>query len=316
MIFDIKRFALNDGPGIRTTVFLKGCPLRCFWCHNPESIDPEPELLHYPAKCTRCYACVEVCPNSALNVAEDGAVQVDAGRCEACGTCAQACPTGAMVICGERMTAEQAFDVVAQDKIFYDESGGGVTISGGEPLARPDFVLALARMCRGQGIHVAVDTSGFVADSEVFAEVARAVDLALFDVKAVDEELHRRGTGVGNGVILQNLRDLARTDGGPEVVVRRPVVPPYNDGDDELGRFVELLEEVGRPPVELLPYHELGRAKPVRAGGWRSAQMAQLQPERALERALEWQRALADAGIQCRVLDERLVTASHHAKAT
>jgi len=253
IIFDIKHYAIHDGPGIRTTVFLKGCPLDCRWCHNPEGISPEPQLLFRAEACLPdCHRCLAACPHQAVTL--DGPkIRVDAARCVACGTCADACPTGALRLVGRRVTVSDIMQELEKDRVFYDESGGGATFSGGEPLAQPEFLTALLAECRRRGIHTVVDTSGF-APPAVVRRVAGLTDLFLYDLKALDPDTHRRTTGQDNGLILDNLRLLASE--GVRVMLRIPYMPGVNDDNVSLQRLAALLRELRSiTEIALLPFH-------------------------------------------------------------
>jgi pyruvate formate lyase activating enzyme len=263
VIFDIKRFAIHDGPGIRTTVFFKGCPLRCGWCHNPESQGAEPELVVRPSRCQRCSSCLGVCPERALSFSGEG-ISVDRSRCTRCGTCARACPSQALEIVGRAVTVGETVGEIVRDVPFYDESGGGATFSGGEPLWQPDFLAAVLRACHERGIHTAVDTCGF-APWETIARVREATDLFLYDLKLMDSGRHAELTGVPNALILENLERLSRL--GQTLIVRVAVIPGINDSERELralGEFVGSLRNP--PPIDLLPYHRIGVGKYTRLG--------------------------------------------------
>lgn len=242
-IVEVKRFAVHDGPGIRTTVFFKGCPLKCVWCHNPETIRPHPQLAFFESKCLQCGLCRELCPSP-----ED---------CGLCGQCAQLCPAGARILYGKSVTVEQLLPELLEDRDFYANSGGGVTLSGGECLTHASFCRELLRQLKEQGIHTAVDTCGFVPRSAL-DQVIPCTDIFLYDLKAVDEEVHRRCTGQPNGLILSNLRYLDSR--GCAIEVRIPFVPGYNDG--ELPAMAEVLASLQHlKGVRVLAYHNFAGSK-------------------------------------------------------
>jgi pyruvate formate lyase activating enzyme len=259
VIFDIKRYSINDGPGIRTTVFLKGCPLRCPWCHNPEGQSFLPEIMLRSRRCLGdCVECVAACEPGAL--AKPGAAPVlDKNRCDLCGRCAAVCPTGAIEIVGRRVDAAEVIRELERDRAFYEESGGGVTFSGGEPLAQPDFLAEALDGLRARGLHTAVDTCGY-APPEALAQVADRADLFLFDLKLMDEKKHDDLTGQPNGVILENFRRLVRL--GRKIVVRLPLVAGVNDDETNIRETAEFLAGLGAvAEIGLLPYHRLGGDK-------------------------------------------------------
>lgn len=258
LIFDIKRFAIHDGPGIRTTVFLKGCPLRCDWCHNPESQSARPVLAQFKRNCIGCGKCLEACPQQALTRGEEG-IEIDRTLCQACGSCAAVCYAEALVLRGQVMTVAEVMAEVEKDRPFYENSGGGMTLSGGEPLAQPEFSLALLQAAKAAGLHTCLDTCGY-APWATLEQMLPFVDVVLYDLKGVDPALHRRRTGRPNHLILQNLRSL--TQDGVQVMVRSPLVPDLNDNEEamrDLAAFVLDLKHV--PPLEILPYHQLGEGK-------------------------------------------------------
>jgi pyruvate formate lyase activating enzyme len=260
LVFDIQHYSVGDGPGIRTVVFLKGCPLRCPWCCNPESQQPRPELKHALARCRACGACVDACPAGAVSM-EDGRPVFDRRRCCPSGAwpCVDACPHGAPSRVGETLTADAVMARVAADKAFYDNSGGGVTFSGGEPFAQAAFLGELLGRCRAAGIHTAVETCGY-ADAEDLRASAPLVDLFLFDLKSADRERHQAITGADNAPALENLEWLAARF-ADRVVVRIPLVPGFTDDASNLSGIAEVLARLRLPRAEVMPYHELGRDK-------------------------------------------------------
>jgi len=263
-LFNLQRCSVHDGPGIRTTVFLKGCPLECAWCHNPEGISASPELMLNGERCLGCGACSDVCP-----VVDGGAVAVgmpwDRTTCLRCGACVEACPADARELAGTGSTANELVDVVERDRPFFEASGGGVTFSGGEPLSQPEFLASCLRACRVRGLHTAVDTCG-LAPREVVLEIAGLTDLVLFDLKQMDSEAHRRHTGADNRLILENLRALSSSEA--EIWIRVPLIPGVNDDDanfEALGDFLSSLPR--RHRVFVLPYHPTAVGKTSRLEG-------------------------------------------------
>lgn len=263
LVFNIQRFSIHDGPGIRTTVFLKGCPLACAWCHNPEGLSPDPEIVRSQNRCIACGQCVEACPQH-LPVPQIYPSQEAIDLCTVCGACVEACPCEARQLAGRSMTVDEVVAEVVRDRVFYEESGGGVTFSGGEPLGQAGFLAAALRACQGQGLHTAVDTCG-LAPWEQLLMVAEATDLFLFDVKLIDDAGHRQHTGVSNRQILDNLERLG--EGHSRIWLRVPVIPDVNDDPENLAAVARLAATV--PAVEricLLPYHPLGEDKLKRSG--------------------------------------------------
>ena len=262
-IVNIQKFCINDGPGIRTTVFVKGCPLNCAWCHNPESKSTKPELLYSENKCIGCGACAVACKEGA-QVFENGTHSIDRERCIACGACADVCPTGALEISGYEKSVEDAIAEVMKDKIFYDNSGGGMTVSGGEPMAQFNYTKSLLTLAKEKGLNTAIETCGF-APTERYAEILPLVDLFLFDWKITSPELHKQYTGVDNALIEKNLRYIS--DNGGKIVLRCPIIPTVNDTEEHFSGIARLANELeGVLSVDIEPYHPLGIGKAERLG--------------------------------------------------
>ena len=258
-VFNIQHYSIHDGPGIRTNVFFKGCPLRCLWCSNPESQQPVPQLMFRADHCTGCGACISVCPVSAISF-RDRIVQNDRTLCTGCGACVEVCPNEAREIVGALTTAGAVFDEVAQDTLFYAEDGG-VTLTGGEMLAQPVFASAILRLCRQAKIHTAIETCGF-ADWNVLADVLQYTDLVLYDLKEMDPIRHKEYTGVDNKRILENLK-LANDRMDCEIWVRVPIIPGYNDDKENLLATAHFVKDNLQKctQVHLLPFHRLGEGK-------------------------------------------------------
>ena len=264
LIFDIKRYALHDGPGIRTTLFLKGCPLRCVWCHNPESWSSGPQRLYKQVKCIGCSSCVEACPEGALKLTPEG-IRPTGRPCIQCGACADACPSLAMEICGRAWPMEELMAEVEKERGVMQDSGGGVTLSGGEPLMDPDYTLELLAELGRRGFHRAVDTTLYVS-SEIIPEVAKECELFLVDLKTMDSEVHHKYTGVPNKRILDNIRLLSGL--GARYFIRIPLIREVNADPANLDATIRFLTSLPTLPVEvdLLPYHDIGKGKHERLG--------------------------------------------------
>lgn len=293
LVFNIQHYSLHDGPGIRTTVFLKGCPLACAWCHNPEGIRPVTEIMAVERHCMACGECREHCP---VTEGSEGPLPGRVEGCVTCGACVAACPAGTRQMVGEEMTVDTVMGQVMKDRTFYEESGGGVTISGGEPLVQAEFAGALLAACREAGVHTALDTTG-MGRTEDLLELAALADLVLYDLKAFDGELHRSLTRVSNGRILENLRAL--DDAGHDYWVRMPIVPGMNDGLDDLAKSAGVVGGLKNArKLCLLPYHRAGSHKFERLGMQNAA--GEIEPPTP-ERMAEVAAVFAKCGVPVRV---------------
>ncbi len=252
IIFDIKRYAIHDGPGIRTTVFFHGCPLACHWCHNPEGLSLRPRIIYAKNRCIGCGECVDVCPQHAIAMTPEG-VLTNTRICDQCGVCTTVCMAAARKLTAKRMTVDRLLEIIKRDCLFYDESGGGVTFSGGEPLMQTDFLIEILDACGQYDIHRTVDTSGY-ADMAAIRAVAQRAELFLFDVKCIDPEKHKRYTGDSNAKILKNLEYLDSM--GTNIIIRIPLIPGMNDDEEEMDRFDRFLSKLNSvQDVHILPYH-------------------------------------------------------------
>jgi pyruvate formate lyase activating enzyme len=260
IIFDIQTYAVYDGPGIRSCVFFKGCPLRCAWCHNPESQRPRPETSSMTDRCTGCGTCVEACPNGALALS-GGRVKRDARRCTACGACVRACPNGVHETIGYETDARTLVDRVIVDKPFFVESSGGVTLTGGEPTMQEGFLLETAARFREAGVHTALETCGHFRDGLV-PGLIDAIDLFLFDIKHADAPIHKRLTGVDNAAILRNFSAVLKKAGSARIVPRVPLIPGFNADRASLATICRFLTAIHyHGPVHLMPYNPMARSK-------------------------------------------------------
>jgi len=270
-VFDIQRFAIHDGPGIRTLVFLKGCPLRCLWCDNPESQAAYPEIASFESNCIRCGSCLDICPIKAIHVKDD-IVTLDREICTRCGRCTEVCYANAKKLIGKIMSVDEVIKEIRKDMLFYRNSGGnplfdgepgGVTLSGGEPLMQPNFVIELLGRCRQLGIHTAMETSGY-GDYESLREISEYLDWLYFDIKHMDPIAHKRLTGVSNETILDNASRIAKELASRlrRMIIRVPLIPGYNSSQQNIestAEFVSTLQRVDK--IELLRYHRLGEQK-------------------------------------------------------
>lgn len=263
LVFNIQKYSVHDGPGIRTIVFLKGCPLRCDWCSNPESQSPKRQLAYNANKCltlSKCVRCAEICTVGALLMADDDTITIDRDLCFDCMNCASVCPSQALKPFGETRTVDDVLKVVEQDSIFYARSGGGMTVSGGEPMAQPTFLLALLREAKRRRVKTAIETCGH-APYEVLHEACGLLNTVMFDIKHVDAEAHRKGTGLSNETILNNFKRMCEDFPNLPILVRTPVIPGFNDTEEAILGIVELVKGRDNVSYEMLPYHRLGTQK-------------------------------------------------------
>lgn len=257
VIFNIQKFSVNDGPGIRTVVFLKGCPLHCAWCANPESQSTKVQILCDYKKCVHCLHCIEVCPKQAINNVND-LIKINHDKCDGCKKCFDECVGHALSFEGETKTVQEVLDVVMQDLPFYEESGGGITLSGGELLAQPEFAYQLLLASKEEGLHTACETTGF-ASQETFKKVIEPIDYILIDMKHWNSNIHKKYTGVDNKIILENMK--CAIEMGKQVLPRTPVIPNFNDSLDDAKNLAEQLNNIGAKKIQLLPFHQFGENK-------------------------------------------------------
>lgn len=257
-IFNIQRYSIHDGPGIRTTVFFKGCPLKCQWCHNPESQKQEKEIMIYPNKCIGCGFCVKACKTGALTF-ENGIINFNKNLCKNCGECCDACPTSARTVVGDYIEVQELLKEIKKDEVFYEESHGGVTFSGGEPLSQGEFLEDILKRCKEEGIHTTVDTSGYGSEDTI-RRIVPYVDLFLYDLKSMDDSIHKKYIGVSNKVILGNLKLIGELGGN--IFIRIPLIPGVNDWRGQIQSFISFIKNVkGILQVNILPYHNISQEK-------------------------------------------------------
>ena len=294
VIFDIKKFAIDDGPGIRTTIFFKGCLLHCWWCHNPEGQLSTPELMYRSPRCDSCDECVKICPEEAV-ACSLGRISINRDRCNLCGMCYHACPTGALAITGKQVSLREILGEIVKDSIFYDESQGGVTVSGGEPLLQLDFLNELLTECKDRDIRTAVDTCGY-ASHDAIDEISDKVDLFLYDIKTMDGKKHIKYTGVSNKPILENLKRLA--ENGSNIQIRFPIIPGINDDKENITETAEFIASCSIRNISLLPYHRAGIEKYKSLGRDYKLKKTQTPSEREMNLIKE---ELEDFGLKVRI---------------
>ena len=288
IVFGIQHFSIHDGNGIRTNVFLMGCPLRCIWCHNPEGISKKPLLSFSPGKCAGCGSCFALCPET--HIMENGVHIINRGNCRSCFRCVEACPGQALEQVGREMAVGEVMDAIIRDKRYYDASGGGVTLSGGEPMEQFGFAMEILKSCKAEGINTALETCGF-ARTEQFEQILPLVDTFLFDIKESDAALHKTYTGADNGHILKNLGFLASR--GAKIIIRCPIIPRLNDRKDHFEYIAGITRETpGVAGAEIMPYHKLGTSKTARMG--LEAQESYEQPSDETVRG--WNQIISEAG--------------------
>jgi pyruvate formate lyase activating enzyme len=259
LVFNINKYAINDCPGIRMTIFLKGCPLQCAWCHNPESQNSGVQKMYTTSKCIGCLECVKACPNDACELTSEG-IKTDILQCQVCGICAEVCPTKATEIAGKEYTTDELLKIIEKERLFFDQSGGGITISGGEPMIYHDFVNELFDKCGELKIHRAIDTSGFIK-TDFLLSIAEKTELFLYDIKLIDSVKHKKWTGVGNELILSNLRVLSEK--GANIDIRIPLIKGVNDDNENISKTAEFILSLAgeKKKISLLPYHKIAMKK-------------------------------------------------------
>lgn len=294
IIFDIQRFSVHDGPGIRTIVFMNGCPLKCLWCHNPESQKMQPQILFEKDLCTLCGECVKICPHGVHAIIDDTRI-IQRELCGGCGKCTDNCLTGALGLKGKLVTVDDVISEVLKDRVYYVKSGGGITLSGGEPLTQPVFAKALLIRSKEHGINTAIETSGY-ARWNTFEEILDLVDFTMYDIKLVDSGLHKRYCGAGNSLIIKNLKRIIEK--GKTIHVRVPLIPAINDTDENLKQTAELLTGLGMKYVELIPYHAFAKEKCRALGIDYPLSHSKTQTRKGLKRMM---RLMSSLGIEAKI---------------
>lgn len=296
LVFNIKKYALNDGPGIRTTIYLKGCFLKCKWCDNPEGQKFSKEIAFNELRCGNCQLCVKNCPRGAIEK-QDSLTIIDWRKCDLCGRCVEKCPKEALIFFGQEMTVEEVIQEIEKDRPFYQESGGGVTFCGGEPLLQIDFLFHLLQECKKRNFHTCVDTSGY-APWSFFERIYFLVDLFLYDLKVMDEKKHLSYIGRGNQLIKNNLAKLA-SKAKTKIIIRVPLISGFNDDEENVNQMIEFLTSLEILKIDLIPYHKLGFAKYRHL--FRSEPSKEFQPP-SKERLKELKEKLENLGFSVRIV--------------
>lgn len=260
LVFNIQTFSVHDGPGIRTIAFLKGCPLHCEWCSNPESQSTSPELAWSASRCIGCHLCMKACPNKVISLGEHGEIKIDRDQCKKCFTCADACPAGALRVFGQEMSVEEVLREVEADSAFYRRSEGGMTLSGGEALLQGDFAINLLKEAKRHGLKTAIETCGCV-QWPVLEQACQYLNTVIFDIKCLDSDKHKQHTGVSNELILSNFKKMCTQFPDKSILARTPVIPGFNDTEEDVLEIIEFLKPFPNVKYELLPYHRLGEPK-------------------------------------------------------
>lgn len=260
IIFNIQKFSVHDGPGIRTIVFLKGCPLRCLWCSNPESQRSQPEIAWSAQKCIGCNQCIDNCQLKNIFLSNNNELKINRQSCTSCFKCANGCPSRALHVIGEEKTVEEILDEVESDEIFYSNSRGGLTLSGGEPLLQGEFAIELLKEAQHRRIDCAIETTGYV-EWPILKEACKYLDTILFDIKCIDSEKHKKFTGVNNGRIIENFTKMCTEFNDKPVIARTPIIPGFNDSEEDIISIIDFLKQFSNVSYEFLPYHRLGQSK-------------------------------------------------------
>ncbi|AGK95645.1 glycyl-radical enzyme activating protein [Clostridium pasteurianum] len=291
-IFNIQKYSIHDGPGIRTVVFFKSCPLKCLWCSNPESQNSIQQITWDKSKCLKCLRCVHNCEHNAISL-NNNLIEIDSRKCVSCFRCVKSCPKKSLIIEGKYLTLSEVMEDIIKDNVFYQESNGGVTLSGGEVLEQYEFATELLKLLKENNIHTAIETTGYTSN-EIFSDFIKSVDLLLFDVKHYDREKHFKTTNVYNDVIIENLRIAVEKD--KDVIIRIPVIPTINSSLEDAKGFCTLLKSIGATKINLLPFHQFGQKKYELLNKYYSFKNIEQLHEEDL---LEYQKIFIENGFNC-----------------